>query len=296
MSTTYTHIRPPAVAGRFYEGDPARCAVVAAKFCEPGPVAAAVPAVLHGAIVPHAGWICSGRVAGETLALLARRTAARTVVLTGSVHTMAIWAPALESADAWQTPMGNVAVDHQLRAALSRIDGFAAMDMAHEREHSLEVELPFMIQSMGTRVKIVPCLIPPHEKAVAWGEAIGAVLSTWHEPAVMICSTDFTHYGPNYGFTPRGDGLTGIRWAHEENDRALLNRIAKMEAEPIVAEVAATHSACGAGAIAATVACCRKLGSTAGYLLRHTNSQDVLAPLGYADGRNSVGYAGVVFG
>jgi AmmeMemoRadiSam system protein B len=295
MNAAGPKLRPPAVAGRFYDRDPARCAAAAAACCA-ARTKVSLPPRLFGGVVPHAGWVCSGAVAGETLSALAARTEAKTVVLTGSVHTMAIWNPALETADAWQTPLGAVEIDHELRGAIGRIAGFGVMDMAHENEHSLEVELPLMITAFGRGVKIVPVLIPPAGEAVAWGEAIGGLLRKWREPAVMVCSTDFTHYGPSYRFTPRGVGPEAIRWAHGENDRRLLDLVKAMDAEAIVPEVASRSNACGAGALAATVACCRMMGATAGHELAHMNSQEVLAPLGHADGLNSVGYAGIVFG
>ena len=255
-----------------------------------------LPATLYGGIVPHAGWICSGRVAGATLATLARHTPARTIVLTGSVHTIALWNPALDTTDAWDTPLGPVAVDTVLRDAIASLPGFGALDMAHEREHSLEVNLPLIRHAFGPDVKFVPCLIPPVDEAAQWGRQIGRLLRQWQEPAIMIASSDFTHYGPNYRFTPHGIGDAGHQWAHQENDRRLLSMIEQMQAEKVVSEARSRLNACGGGAIAATIACCAELGATHGHVLLHTNSADELAPLGHTDRSNSVGYAAIVFG
>lgn len=296
MSRTYTKVRPPAVAGRFYDDDASRCAEDAARLCRPPQSPADLPRTLYGGIVPHAGWICSGRIAGMTWATLAARTSARTVVLTGSVHTLAVQYPALDTADAWATPMGPIGVDVQLREALNRLDGFDPLDVAHQHEHSLEVELPMIAASFGEGVMIVPCLIPPVDEAADWGRAIGRLLIDWPQPVIMVASSDLTHYGPNYRFTPFGEGDKGTRWAHDVNDRELLDEIEALRAESIVRLTSRHHNACGGGAIAATMAACAELGAARGIVLEHTDSIRELAKVGYTERANSVGYAGVVFG
>ncbi|MBI1370663.1 MAG: AmmeMemoRadiSam system protein B [Planctomycetes bacterium] len=298
MAHAASRIRPPAVAGRFYAADERRCAADAARYCVPVASLQQLPPTLYGALVPHAGWICSGRVAGMTWATLARRTAAKTIVLTGSVHTMAVFNPTLDSADAWATPLGPLAVDTDLRDALAQLPGAAVqtLDMAHEYEHSLEVQAPMIRAAFGDETRIVPCLIPPAADAVQWGEAIGKLLVNWHAPVVMVVSSDLTHYGPNYRFTPHGVGEAGVTWAHDTNDRRVLDMMLAMNEADIVHETHQHQNACGGGAIAATLAACRALGASHGYLLEHTHSVRELAPLGHSDGLNSVGYAGIVFG
>ena len=291
------HIRKPAVAGRFYEAVGQRCRADAERMSV-GPASdePALPQTLVGALVPHAGWICSGRVAGLTFRALQSRTQARTFILTGSVHTMAIPGPTLDSAEAWATPLGEAPVDIALRDALAELDDVTALDMAHQYEHSLEVQLPLMQVVFGEDIQIVPCLIPPDDRAPQWGQAIGRLLKDWPEPVIMIASSDLTHYGPNYSFTPHGVGGAGYRWAHDINDRQLLDKIEQMNAEAIVPETRTAHSACGGGAIAATITACTEQGAGRGYLLEHTDSTRELAEHGYRDESNSVGYAAVVFG
>lgn len=295
MSQLPLAIRNPAVAGRFYDADPRKCAVEAHRLCrverEPE-----LPPTLYGAMVPHAGWICSGRIAGRTLATLARRTLARTLILTGSVHTTHLLGPALDGSDCWRTPVGDVQVDHDLRQAMARLPDFGVLDEAHVHEHSLEVQLPLLIETFGPGVKILPVMIGPDERAVQWGRSIGRLMRRWPSPLVMVASSDLTHYGPNFRFTPAGGGEAGRKWATEINDARLLEMILKMQADRIVAETESHHSACGGGAIAAMLAACSELGATRGHLLEHTDSTAVLAPLGRGDPNHSVGYAGVVFG
>jgi AmmeMemoRadiSam system protein B len=295
MSDRSARIRSPVAAGRFYDGDRRGCAAEARALCAPH-AETEMPDVLHGGMVPHAGWMFSGRTAGIALVALAAHTEARTFVLTGSVHTARLKGPALDTAEAWATPLGEVAVDAELRDAIAQLDGFEPRDDAHEFEHSLEVELPLMQTVFGEGLKIVPCLIPPRREALAWGEALGRLLRDWHDPVPIIASSDLTHYGPRYGFTPRGPGPAGSDWAHEMNDRELLSHIENLEAEAALDHALQHHSACGGGAIAATIATCRTLGAQRGHVLEHTDSNRVQA--GRLGGRSadSVGYAAVVFG
>lgn len=290
-------IRSPVVAGRFYEADGNRCAADAAQLCAAAPSdPIQLPEVLVGGIVPHAGWVCSGRIAGLVWRSLADRSEARTVFLTGSVHTIDLAGPALDTFDAWRTPLGEIEVDGALREAVAALDGFEVLDDAHLREHALEVELPLIQQAFGDDVSIVPCMIPPRPDAVAWGEALGDLLRDWPQPAVVVASSDLTHYGPSYGFVPAGSGEAGQRWAFEVNDRNLLDLVEAMQAERVVETSMVQRSACGGGAVAAVIAAATRLGAARGYTIEHTNSSRELARLGHVDRHNAVGYAAVVFG
>ncbi len=289
--------REPVVAGRFYESEPDVCRREVERLCaETAQLPDDLPAALYGALVPHAGWVCSGRIAAQTLRVLQQHTRAQTLLITGSVHTVDLRGPALDAAAQWSTPLGDVAVDTDLRQALAGLDDFEVLDRAHTHEHSVEVQLPFIQALWGEAVRIVPCMIGPDDRAASWGERIGKLLAAWLQPVAVICSVDLTHYGPNYGFTPAGFGDEGSRWAHEENDRRLLDRIESLDAGRIVEETRTHHNSCGGGAIAAALAACRTLGALRGRVLEHTNSARELERIGYHDRDNSVGYAGAVFG
>lgn len=296
MHAAETH-RAPVMAGRFYQADPAACRRDAERLCaEPVVLPADLPDILHAAVVPHAGWVCSGRIAALALRVLQQRTVAKTLLITGSVHTMDLRSPALDQATQWDTPLGSVPVDTDLRQALTALDAFDVNDPAHRFEHSVEVQLPFVQALWGASVRIVPCMIPPDGRAAQWGEQLGSLLADWPLPVAIVCSVDLTHYGPNYHFTPAGLGEEGCRWAHQENDKRLLTMMQKLEASQVVEETRSHHNSCGGGAIAATLAACRTLGASRGWILEHSDSARELLRLGHHDRDNSVGYAGVVFG
>lgn len=292
-------VRQPVVAGRFYEAIESRCATDAQRLIDaPVPDEPVLPDRLYGAVAPHAGWVCSGRVAGLALRALADRlTGPRiTLVMTGSVHTRGLTSPALDSASAWASPLGEVPVDDELRGALAELEDFGVNDAAHEHEHSLEVLLPLAQQLWGEALWIVPCMISPVEAAADWGRSIGQVLSQWDQPVAVVCSVDLTHYGPNYGFSPEGVGDHGYQWAHQVNDRQLLEHIEHLDDRQALHHAQARHSTCGGGALAATITACRAMGAERGYVLEHTDSARQLARIGHHDRNNSVGYAAVVFG
>lgn len=295
MSADSRRTRPPVVAGRFYEADPSRCRADATACCAET-IDAELPDTLCGGVAPHAGWVCSGRVAGLTWRALAERTEARTVFLTGSVHTVELDHPALDTNDAWSTPLGEVEVDAELRDAIAGLDGFGVREDAHTFEHALEVELPILLHAFGEGLRFVPCMIPPHGDAPRWGEVLGELLRAWREPVLVVASSDLTHYGPNYGFTPAGGGEAGGVWAHGENDRGFIDRVERLDASGALAHADENRSACGGGAVAAVIAASKAMGAERGYTLLHTDSSKELARAGHRDRDNSVGYASIVFG
>jgi AmmeMemoRadiSam system protein B len=147
----------------------------------------------------------------------------------------------------------------------------------------------------GEQLRIVPCLVPSVSDAVRWGEALGNLLRDRATPVGVIVSSDLTHYGPRFHFTPHGTGDAGFRWAHEVNDHALLEHVEHLAADEILPHTTEHRSACGGGAITVTLAACRALGATRARVLMQTSSRAILRAMGHDDD-NSVGYAGAVFG
>jgi len=290
-------VREPAVAGRFYPRDREECLEEIRKMSVPQDFPN-VPDRPVGGIVPHAGWLFSGETAFTVLRAIESRRSPGTFVLFGASHRP-IAGNALFAEGVWRSPLGDVPVDARLAdEILSRAgaeDLLTADPQAHEAEHSLEVQLPFL-QYLFPDVQIVPILVPADGDAVALGRVAGQAIRDRRADAVCLGSSDLTHYGPSYGFTPQGLGDAAIRWVRDENDRRMLHLMETLDAEGVVPEARAHRNACGAGAIAATMAAARVLGATAGHVVRYTTSFDVLRDkLGRADYEAAVGYPGVVF-
>lgn len=297
LPTTNRKRRPAVMAGRFYPESPEDCReAVQQMSIIPEAIESQLDGkLIHGGLVPHAGWVCSGRIAGMTIAAMKQRSEARTVFLTGSVHTVQLNQPALDDSDYWQTPIGDVPVDTELRDTLTWLNDFEIIDVAHEREHALEVVLPFLQVAFGEELRIVPCMIPPARRAEQWGRDLGELISNWPEPVLIVVSSDLTHYGADFGLTVAGSTSAGIQWAHEVNDQMVLDQVTAMSPESVVTTCQQYQCACGGGAIAAGMAAAKVLGARQGILLEHTNSAKELSKLGSTHHASSVGYAGAVF-
>jgi AmmeMemoRadiSam system protein B len=302
MSGLAQSVRYPAVAGLFYPDGPDQCRAAAAKLLEIGNAEAAKarldfesPAV--GAIVPHAGWICSGAVAAEAIAAAGRRLPSPDVVVVfGAIHTpIPTETMALDSHGQWVTPGDLFAVTTELRDGLCADRGlFAVDDRFHTREHAVEVELP-LIRLQWPGAAILPIETPPNAKAVDAGRAVARRIKELGLSAVYLASSDLTHYGPNYRFMPAGIGPNALEWAME-NDRKLLEKVCAMGAERVVPEASIHLNACGAGAIAAMMAASQTAGATQARVLKHTNSYRTLALVAPQTPENAVGYAAVMLG
>ena len=192
------NIRKPVVAGQFYSANPNKLLADVYSYtnsvkhidCE---------SKIKAVIVPHAGYSYSGETAGKVFALLKEFTYKRIFVLAPS-HTTYFPGIALSDYSHYQTPLGNIKVDDLATKAIlnSSVDSIGVFNDAHISEHSLEVELPF-IQCVLPDTPIVP-VICGHIKSYS---EIAKVLSTfWDEDSLWVISSDFTHYGLSFDYTP----------------------------------------------------------------------------------------------
>jgi hypothetical protein len=273
---------------RFYPGD---CRRELEEFLAGHEPPASCPPALVAASVPHAGWRYSGGVAARTLATLAARSRPASLILLGAYHRPLSGVSAIYPSGAWETPLGPLAIDSDLAAqACARLTGLLAADLeAHAAEHSLEVIAP-MVHALFPNVPVVPILVLPQADPVRLGEELARLA----EPrgAVVVASTDLTHYGERYGFVPAGAGPEAHEWMRT-NDEHLLDLASALDAERIPEEARRRRNACGPGALAAACAFARSRGVRAGEVLEHTDSFDVQGASG--EFHTAVGYAGMVF-
>lgn len=294
-------IREAAMAGRFYAGDAEGCreeiAACLAK-ASASPSGAGVgerPKRVIGAVVPHAGWMCSGAVAARVFDAVRSERMPDVVVIFGAIHVQHGPRATIFSTGAWETPLGLAHIDERLSSRLHGQTGLLEVDpLAHENEHSIEVEVPF-IQHLMPQTKIIPIMVPAGEHAAMLGTAVGRACKAFDADVLFVASTDLTHYGPRFAFAPHGVGPEGLAWARDVNDRRMIEAIRAMREDAIVPEARANLNACGAGAVAATIAACKVFGATHAELLEHTTSHDVLRSM-EPDAQDSVGYAGMLIG
>ncbi|MFZ0034046.1 MAG: AmmeMemoRadiSam system protein B [Sedimentisphaerales bacterium] len=299
--------RSPIVAGQFYPGERRSCIAEINECLRQEKLAEPLPETIVAGIVPHAGWTFSGSLAASVFsAIKQRHDKVDTFIIFGAAHGYYGSSPALYNKGSWLTPLGEVAVDEELADAVLKSNTAVSDTSAHEYEHSIEVQVPF-IQYLFADAKILPILTPPNEQAISLGEVVGDIIKPALEgrglvkggqqkkKIVCIGSTDLTHYGPQYGFTPMGTGAKAVRWASEVNDEKFIDLALKLDAMGLLANAAENLNACGPGAAAAAVAAARKLGKTKGLLLAHTNSNKVMLEKMGSSSAESVGYAAMVF-
>lgn len=279
--------RQPAVAGRFYPGTAQACARALDEL-----FAGLQDGEAIGAIVPHAGWVFSGRVAARGIAGLA---AARpeTVVIFGSVHVPMAEDACVFTSGSWLTPLGRATVDEELARRLQRSPHISSNPRPHTYEHSIEVEIP-LVQRAMSGAAILPIMVAPGPAAPQVGRACAESAAELGRRVVFVGSTDLTHYGPMFGFEPHGHGPEGVRWAKEVNDRRLVKLIRDLYAEGIVPEATRNHNACGPGAVAAAISAATAAGANAYDELAHAASADRELSQGLHV-VNSVGYEAGVF-
>jgi hypothetical protein len=288
--------RKPIVAGQFYPGQHDACIAEIHEFLDEMPPHDSLPDTIVAGIVPHAGWTFSGALAAMVFAAIRQRhEKVNTFVIFGAAHSYFGDAPALCAAGAWLTPLGQAVVDEELAQAVLSSTNATDEFSAHAAEHSIEVQIP-LIQDIFPGAKILPILVPPREQAVALGGAVGRIIErTEQKKIVCIGSTDLTHYGPSYGFTPIGIGKAALQWAKEVNDRKFIDLALRMDPHGLLADAAENCNACGAGAAAATIAAAKHLGKTAGTLLAHATSNEIMLEKMKTTSRDSVGYAAIIF-
>jgi len=292
-------IRKPAVAGQFYSGKQERC-IKELRDCLKGrDVLTELPREIVAGIVPHAGWMFSGSVAGMVFdAIKDIHENVDTFVIFGAVHYPYGKNAAVYAEGAWETPLGQVEIDTQTaKAIIEKCSHAQANESAHHFEHSIEVQVPF-VRHLFPNAKIVPIMMPPAEFAISVGEAAGAVIAAGKDGGkkiVCIGSTDLTHYGPRYGFDPVGTGVQAIKWAKEVNDKAFIDYAVNLNPQKMLITAIQNQNACGAGAAAAAVSAAKSLGKEKGILLAHAHSSDVMEERFGQQSDESVGYAGIIF-
>ncbi|MFH1279027.1 MAG: AmmeMemoRadiSam system protein B [Candidatus Eisenbacteria bacterium] len=278
-------VRPPAVAGSFYPDD-AGMLRRAIRFYLDDAEGGSVEGV-RVIVAPHAGYVYSGQIAADAWARAAREEA-DVVFILGTNHTVApfrevsVW-----HAGAYRTPLGDALVDEGIARELMNSDPrFVFRPDAHEREHSVEVQVPF-VQVLFPGAKIVPLVVgaPDPELCEALGRAIARLAGG--RRAVIAASSDLSHY-PEWEDAVRVDGA--VLRAVAEGDRATVVRV--MEEELRRGAPGLSTCACGEGPVLAALAAAEALGLPSAEVVSYANSGDTAL----GDRKRVVGYGAVAFG
>lgn len=184
------NVRPPAVAGQFYPGGEEELRATVQRHLEEGR-ARATGSPPKALVVPHAGYVYSGPIAGSGYALLETMSdTVRRVVLLGPAHFVAVPGMVLPDADAFATPLGEVPIDKEAEEQIGSLAQVSTVRAAHAREHSLEVQLPFL-QEVLDEFSLVALAVGDAEP-----EQVAEVLEVlWGgEETAIVISSDLSHY------------------------------------------------------------------------------------------------------
>ncbi len=274
-------IRKPTVSGTLYKNYPQELKEqIEQSFLQgPGMPDKRKKEILKGIIVPHAGYEYSGKCAAYAYKEIAEHSLPDAYIIFGTNHS-GIGGTALTTQD-WETPLGEVKCHKKFAEYLS--ENIEKNDAAHQEEHSIEVQLPFL-QFIKKNIKIIPISIAydcPYED-IAF--SIAKAIENTGIKVTLIASSDFTHYGPNYGYVPF---KTEIKEHIYNLDRKAISYLNKLDAKGFLKYIDETHATiCGNKAIATMIATAKLLGATKAELLNYYTSGDISK-----DYKNAVGYA-----
>jgi MEMO1 family protein len=264
-------IRKPAVSGRFYPANPDELRNALDGYLDPlQPRSRAI-----GVVVPHAGYMYSGHVAGAVYSRL--ELPLRNIVLCPN-HTGLGTPLSIMKSGAWQTPLGQVQIDEELSIELMKADPHLEADIgAHQFEHAIEVQLPFMQQVAGSSVRFVPISLGTSHlgRLQTLGRSIAKVVQAVAPGALIIASSDMNHY--------ESDAVTRVK------DHKAIDQIMALNPQGLYDVVRRESiSMCGYGPTVSMLTAAKILGASTAELVKYATSGDVSLDFDYV-----VGYAGI---
>ncbi|MBN2189057.1 MAG: AmmeMemoRadiSam system protein B [Chitinispirillaceae bacterium] len=254
-------VRKPAVAGQFYPGSAGELRSEVEKYLAGG---AALPAAPRMLISPHAGYVFSGPVAGKGFATIDKNT--KTVIILGPPHRAPVRGIAVPSCAWFETPLGKVEVDRERIRKLMKNPAAYQDDRAHEEEHSLEVQIPFLQVRLAS-FTIVPLLV----HGIDPRKAADMLSPLMDEKTLVVASSDFSHY-------------LSQEEARKTDDASVASILDCREDGAI--------DACGELPVRVVMALAKKSGLAPKLLDKRTSYET--APR-YGDGDRVVGYASIVY-
>ncbi len=264
-------VRRPAVAGYFYPDRPEAVEAELDRLIENIEPKIAARAL----VVPHAGWIYSGRVAG---AVYGRAALPHLAVLLGPNHTgLGRWGSVM-TRGSWAIPGRELRVARDLGGAiLNACRELEEDEHAHSREHALEVQLPFL-RRLRPDIEFVPITLMKTDLAscLSVGAAVGRVIKAWPEPALLLASTDLNHY--------ESQAISNVK------DRRAIDAILSLDPERLHKTVREHQiSMCGIAPTTALLSALKETGAHRATLVKYETSGDVSG-----DTERVVGYCGII--
>ena len=264
-------IRSPVVSGQFYPESPSQLKSMIEGFVDKE----AVKEEVIGLVSPHAGYIYSGPVAG---AVISRIKFNDTFIIMGPNHTGRGKPLSIMTEGVWKTPLGEVEIDSELGKQILATSKHLEEDYAaHQYEHSIEVQLPFL-QYFKKDIRLVPIILSYYPGATykEIGKEIAKAVKELNKKVVIIASSDMTHYEPQKSAQKKDS--QAIEAILDLNEDELLKRVDELNI-----------SMCGYGPTVSLLSAAKELGATGAELVRYQTSGDTTG-----DYSAVVGYAGII--
>lgn len=264
-------VRNPAVSGQFYPSSPSLLKAQIEGFVDEKVSKEEV----IGAVSPHAGYIYSGAVAGAVMSKIKFKD---TFIIIGPNHTGYGRPFSIMTEGVWKTPLGEVEIDSKLGKKILESSDYLEEDyLAHLSEHSIEVQIPFL-QYFKRDIKIIPIILSP-STGVTYkqiGKEIAKAIKDLKREAVIIASSDMTHYEPQE--SARSKDSKAIEAILDLNEDELLKRVDELNI-----------SMCGYAPTVSLISAAKELGAREAELVRYQTSGDASGNYG-----SVVGYAGII--
>ena len=282
-------MREPCLPPGWYPGDGKKIAEFLEPFAGNTPSRAVfTPA----AMAPHAGWYYSGVCAAMAVSSLDRD--AETVTVIGG-HLPAGMPVLAAEEDGVKTPLGTMDIDAELREAFKNsaetASGAISVRPDRYRDNTVEVLLP-MVHYFFPRSKLLWLRFPAELSSFEAGKLLAESSRKTGRRIAVLASTDLTHYGDNYGFSPKGRGKPALEWVKKVNDAAFIAAVLEGDPLAVLKHAGEDCSACSAGAVLGALGFAAACGKTNARLIDYRTSAD----LGEDEIPDSfVGYAAIVF-
>jgi MEMO1 family protein len=282
------NIRNADFAGSWYPADPRDCEREIRRFLKESSDKPELNRRPVGGIVPHAGWFFSGSISCNVIKALEDDAGVDVFIIFG-MHLHAGSPNYIMTEGAWATPFGKLQIEHKIAKELTEKFSFVVETPEnYTRDNTIELQLPF-IQYFFRTAKIVPIGVPPTRKSLEIGIAVSKIANRMGLRVKILGSTDLTHYGLNYGFTPKGVGTEALEWVRNENDRRMIDAMLLMDPENVIREATKNQNACCSGAAAAAIAAGKQMGAQTARKLAYATSYEK------NPGDSFVGYVGIIF-
>lgn len=285
------NIRKPVFAGSWYPGNPDACKKQIETFAAQTRFRSRLEGEKKAGIVPHAGWSFSGALACSVFDSLSKNAdpGKPDVIVIFGMHMPPGVPPVIMKEGAWETPLGTVDVAEDLGEKIAAVHRFQVETPdAFAPENTIELQMPF-VKYFFDGANVLTIAPPAGNAAMEIAETVVQEADKLGLGLKIVGSTDMTHYGANFGFTPAGRGRSAYEWVRDNNDRQMIDKMLAMDPEGVIKEALANHNACCPGAAAAAIAAAKALGANNADLLGYSSSYEK------NPGETFVGYAGIVY-